>query len=468
MSPLRSELRKPYGALVFFVVATLFAGDLQAQDSKPASAPTTRPDSGPTPVALPTPPPPPSPVATIDAEGRFLVRGKPVFINGWYSDGDPGRLRRLADGGFNAVLDYGLTARPVAATRAYLAEAERLGVMVIAAVHDVYPSATHRNELGEWKGNDQILTGVMGVLRGSPAVVAYYVHDELSVEKLAEMQGFSRRVRELDPTRPLVLVHETPALCGVFGDTADVFGIDHYPIPKDGPGAFAPVFDAARASLDARRPLWAVLQNFAWYQHRTALPPVVAGDQTTERARLPMPAEWTANRPPTRDETRAMHYVALARGAQGLLWWCLYNLDFLPDRAERWEDAVRLSAETNALAPYLLGADGPPVVWSDPRVLARIKRLPDGRRILIAVNTAPEPVRVVATVDPDVAAAAAAASRPDSRATTRPESAPATPQRPASTRSIDVLFESRLVRVVDGALIDFFAPYERHVYRLDA
>jgi len=31
-----------------------------------------------------------------------------------------------------------------------------------------------------------------------------------------------------------------------------------------------------------------------------------------------------------------------------------------------------------------------------------------------------------------------------------------------------VLFESRLVRVVDGELIDFFAPYERHVYRLDA
>ncbi len=418
------------------------------------------------PVVAPAPVVPPTPVATIDAQGRFVVRGRPVFVNGWYSDGDPGRLRRLAEGGFNTVIDYGLTARPIEATRAYLAEAERLGVMVIAAVHDVYPSATHRVELGPWKGNDQILAGVMGVLRASPAVVAYYVHDELLADKLAEMKGFSQRVRELDPTRPLVLVHETPALCGTFAATADVFGIDHYPVPKDGPGAFAPVFDATRAALGPDRPLWAVLQNFAWYQHRDALTPVVPGDQSSERARLPLPAEWTANRPPTRDEARAMHYVALARGAQGLLWWCLYNLDFLPDRAERWEDAVRLSAETNALAPYLLGSDGPPVAWSDPRVLARVKRLPDGRRILIAVNTASEPLRVGVTVDP--AAAAAAASRPDSRATSRPDSGPVAPPKPPATRSIDVLFESRLVRVVDGELIDFFAPYERHVYRLDA
>ena len=38
---------------------------------------------------------------------------------------------------------------------------------------------------------------------------------------------------------------------------------------------------------------------------------------------------------------------------------------------------------------------------------------------------------------------------------------------PARTRSIDVLFESRLVRIVDGNLTDFFAPLARHVYRLD-
>jgi hypothetical protein len=40
------------------------------------------------------------------------------------------------------------------------------------------------------------------------------------------------------------------------------------------------------------------------------------------------------------------------------------------------------------------------------------------------------------------------------------------PKAPAP-RTIDVLFESRLVRVEAGVLVDFFAPYDRHVYRLD-
>ena len=60
-----------------------------------------------------------SPVATIDDAGRLVVRGAPVFVNGWYSDGTIPRLRRLAEGGFNAVLDYGMTARPIEDVKAY-------------------------------------------------------------------------------------------------------------------------------------------------------------------------------------------------------------------------------------------------------------------------------------------------------------------------------------------------------------
>jgi hypothetical protein len=374
-------------------------------------------------------------VATFDAHGRFLMRGSPVFVHGWYSDGDPGRLRRLAAAGFNAVLDYGLTARPAAATRAYLAEAERLGVMVFAAVHDVRPTAPYRTEWEGVRGNDAILAAAVDLVRASPAVVAYYVHDELGDDLLPEMRGFRARLRALDPTRPHLVVHEFPRSLGVFAETGDVFGVDHYPIPREGPAAFARYVDAARAALGPSRPLWAVPQNFGWYQHRRPQATFVAGDAPSERARLPHGDEWRANRPPTREEARALLYVALARGAQGVLWWCLYNLDFLPDRAERWDDAARLGAEVATLAPYLLATDGGFVAWSDPRILSIEKRAADGARILIAVNASDEPVRADA------------------------------PWAGVGAGPHEVLFEDRRIAVGEGRLVDFFAPYARHVYR---
>lgn len=411
-------------------------GALGAQDpaTRPAASPAAR-----------------DPVATLDARGRLVVRGRPVFVHGWYSDGSVERLRRLADGGFNAVLDYGMTARPIEATRGYLAEAERLGIHVIACLNDVHPSAAYRTSLGPWRGNAEILAGVVGVVKESPAVVAYYNNDERDDALRGEIEAYAARIRELDPSRPQLSVHERPEACGVFRGSAEIFGFDHYPIPQHGPGAFGERFDAARAALGAGPPLWAVLQNFAWYQHApTPETPVVAGDLATERARLPTPAEWTRGRPPTADEARAMQYVALVHGAQGLLWWCLYNLDFLPDRAERWEAARRLGAEVRALEPYLLADEGARATWTDPRIRAALKRGPDGRRVLLAVNVAAEPVRASVRLGP--------AEGPTTRPGTPAGAAPST---------VEVLFEDRRAAVADAVLTDFFAPYGRHVYRLD-
>jgi hypothetical protein len=370
----------------------------------------------------------------IDEHGRLVRDGRPFFVRGWYSDGDPARLRRLAGAGFNAVLDYGMTARPVETTRAYLDEAARLGVAVILCVNDVYPSATYRARLGAWEGNDAILEGVVRAFRDHPAALAWYQNDELPPEKKAEVDAYCRRIRELDPLHPQLMVHDRPAAMPAFLAAADLFGIDHYPIPQHGPEALGRVFDEARAAVGAR-PLWAVVQNFAWYQHKDPEAPVVPGDLETPRARLPTAAEWSAGRPPTEDEVRAMTYLAIVHGAQGLLYWCLYNLDYLPDRSARWAAATRLGAELAELEPFLLEPRSERVAWADPRVRSRLVTA-TGRTCLIAVNGSNEPVRA------DVAW--------------------------PSGRRATVLFERRTLGPTDGRLADFFAPHARHVYVLAA
>ncbi|MBN1420926.1 MAG: hypothetical protein JXP34_19300, partial [Planctomycetes bacterium] len=348
---------------------------------------------------------------------------------------DPKKLEKLAGTPFNCILDYGMTARPVEEIRAYLDAAETCGIKVIFCVNDVYPSATHRQRLGDWVGNDAIIRGIVTTFRDHPALIAWYNNDELPIEKVPEIEGYYRTIRELDPGHPQLIVHYKRGSWGAFIDAADVIGVDNYPIPGNPVTAVADALAAARDEIGGKKPVWAVLQDFAWYQHRDVVQPVVPGDRSTPRARIPAPAEWEKGRPPTLDEVRAMSYLSLIEGAKGILYWCLYNLDYLPDRAERWADALRVAKEIEALAPVLLDTAGQPVKTSDPGVRAILKRH-GGRRYLIAVNGTAKPLRVTFEFD-----------RQPERAT--------------------VLFEERTVQAFQGKLVDFFPPLGRHVYVID-
>jgi hypothetical protein len=372
--------------------------------------------------------------AYVDRHGRLIWKGKPLFVNGWYSDGTIEKLRQIADSPFNAVLDYGMTSRSVEETKAYLAEAEKLGVALLMCVNDVYPSATYRKKLGDWVGNDAILEGVVKAYRDSSAVVLWYNNDEIDAKKRPELEGYYRLIRELDPNHPQLMVHFKKGGLEAFQGAADIFGVDHYPIPKKGPLSVAEHVDWAKSEIRTGRPTWVVAQNFAWYQHREIQKPVFEGDRKTTRARLPTPAEWKDGRPPTREEVRAMTYLSLTHGGQGLLYWCLYNLDFLPDRAERWRFSCEIAEEVEELSPVLLEPVGERVEFADPAIHALAKDH-KGRRYVIAVNASDQPLRTSFTTG-------------------------------SAGSSADVLFEKREVRISEGKLTDFFPPYGRHVYSL--
>ncbi len=374
-------------------------------------------------------------VVSLDRYGRIVRGGKPVFVLGWYSDGNLDRLRRIGRSPFNAVLDYGLTARPIAVTKRYLSEARRLGVAVIMCVNDVYPSAKYRTRLGPWKGNAAILKGVVETFRDDPAVLAWYNNDELPFKLADEARSYYRTIKRLDPNHPQLMVHYKKGGLRAFEGAADIFGLDHYPIPKSGPVSVAEALDRARSEVKPPAPVWAVLQDFAWYQHRKPEEPVVPGDFDTPRARLPTPGEWKAGRPPSREEVRAMTYLALVHGAQGILYWCLYNLDYLPDRAERWEDACAIAREIMALEEVLLAPGGRRVAWSSSAIHA-LRKDYGGDAYILAVNASSEPVRARLKGFP--------------RAVSKAQ----------------VLFEKRKVGVSGGVLTDFFPPFGRHVYRM--
>jgi len=65
-----------------------------------------------------------------------------------------------------------------------------------------------------------------------------------------------------------------------------------------------------------------------------------------------------------------MTCLAFIHAAQGILYWCLYNSDYLPDRAERWEDVCAIAREIMALEEVLLAPGGRRVAWSSSAIHA--------------------------------------------------------------------------------------------------
>ncbi len=371
---------------------------------------------------------------SIDEHHRLMVDGQPFFPLGFYGGGNFEHLQMLADSPFNCVLDYGMTAQDVETTRKYLDEAHRLGIKIIFCVNDVYPSAKYRKKLGDWVGNDAILEGVITTFRSHPALIAWYNNDELAFEKKEEIEGYYRRIKELDPNHPQLMVHYRPDSYRTFLHAYDIVGVDVYPIPKNPVTDLSDRLDLAWKEIEDKKPVWAVPQTFAWYQHRDPEDP----NDTLGRRRLPRPKEWKAGRAPTYHETRAMTYLALVHHAKGLIYWCFYNMSYLPDFVERWRLTKVIGGEVKELFPVLLSPDEATVsLEQENTAIHCLMKVHDGKRYLFAVNGSREP------------------HRPSFRL-------------PKGTSdSVTVKFENREIQGKDGLLTDFFAPLAAHVYELD-
>lgn len=371
---------------------------------------------------------------TIDEHNRLIVEGKPFFPLGFYGGRSLEHLRAMANSPFNSVLDYGMTAQDVETTRKYLDEAHRLGMKIIFCVNDVYPGAKYRKKLGDWVGNDAILKGVLTTFRDHPALIAWYNNDELPFEKKREIEGYYRRIKKLDPNHPQLMVHYRAGSYRTFFSAYDAVGVDVYPIPKNPVTDLSDRIDIAWKEIEGKKPVWAVPQTFAWYQHRKPEDP----SDTLGRRRLPMPNEWTNGRAPTYDETRAMTYLALVHRAKGIIYWCYYNMSYLPDFGERWHFMKRIGAEVKELFPVLLSPEEMAVsVEPGNEAIHCLIKVADGKRYLLAVNGSRSP------------------HRPSFRL-------------PAGVSgSVKVKFEDRAIPVKEGLLTDFFAPLAAHVYELD-
>jgi len=366
----------------------------------------------------------------IDEHNNTIVDGKPFFPLGWYGSTNPDQLTELMDSPFNCLLAYGTDRQPKQTMLDFLDRMKPTGFKLIYCMNDVYPTATYLRETG-WEGihgNENIAPAVVKAYRDHPSVIAWYLNDELPKALIPKLEGYYQMVRDLDPNRPCYIVLCNMPEVKYFPSTTDVMGVDPYPIPGD-PALVSRWMDTANNAVHSHKPVWAVLQAFAWYQYRSS---------NKDRGHIPTEEELKTGRAPTYEEERCMTYFALAHGAKGIIYYCYYDLRLLPQYQEMWGWMKKMAAEVRALSPVLLSSDelgSVPCAPADIAIHTRLLRH-QGRLYLIAVN----PKQTACTAN-----------------FTLPNKLP---------KQVTAMFEDRSLKTDGALLIDQFKPLEAHVYDL--
>ncbi len=247
------------------------------------------------------------------------------------------RLQEIAEGGFGVVLNYSAFYGAPDQVRAYAEAASALAIRLIWPLHhaslrrEADVSGTFRSMAAACGcGSPRRLVPYMiDVVSSLPATWLYYVGDEVPVAERDAMLAVSRLVRAVDPTHErLIVQYGTGSELEPFADTADVLGLDHYPLLPGSGGAedvAAAAAGAERIAAATGRTMAMVLQAFSWGPYYQPIAP-----------RWPTVAEYTA----MRDATLAVSAPRV------VLWWAYYVIKRESEPERHWNELV-----AGAMAP---------------------------------------------------------------------------------------------------------------------
>ncbi len=275
-----------------------------------------------------------------DRQGRAIVDGKPFFPLGMYwSAVTTNKIETYAKGPFNCLMPYHA---PNSKDLMDLCHAK--GLKVIYSVKDIY-SGTRWAPKGIKTEADETryIKDRVNRFKNHPALLAWYLNDELPLTMLPRLAARRDLMEKLDPGHPGWSVLYQYKSIREYMPSFDVVGTDPYPIPSK-PAAMATEWTkkTVRGTLGCK-PVWQVPQAFNWAAYRKT------------------PEEKAKCRAPTEAELRSMCWQCIANGANGLVMYSFFDLEKRPNGEEferRWAECCRVGEEIRAQFPVLLSAEG--------------------------------------------------------------------------------------------------------------
>jgi hypothetical protein len=361
------------------------------------------------------------PTSFIDERGRFILNGQPFFPLGLYvvqcTNGNYSReLDEIADSPFDTLMNYAINKCGTDSTDAqilsYLDQVESRNLKLIFSLIDYF---------GRGQKDVNTIAHKVQTFKDHPAVICWYMNDERDPAYLGELTARYRKIRKLDGNHPVWSVHWNTKWLLMEAHTTDIVGVDPYPIDSKPITLVSQMADAANK---AGKPLWLVPQIFSWTDY---------------------PADFRSKtgRPPTRDEMRAMTYLAINHGAKGLVYYSYFNIRNDADFHIRWPQLKEIAREVDNLRSVILSierTDKNEIICNNKDIDFKLMRKHDAY-YLSAVNTKKKTISNVSFRN---------------KAQHKQE-------------IISVLFEDNRQLVVNkDNFTDDFGPYEVHIYHWKA
>jgi len=314
------------------------------------------------------------PRSTIDEHRRLVVDNKPFFPLGMYWSGiNEEDIEVYAQSKFNCLMPYG-SPKPEQMDLAH-----KHGLKVIYSVKDWYAGSRYcPGFIESVEDEEPRIRERVAQFRDHPALLAWYLNDELPQRFMPQLEAHQRWVAEEDPHHPTWVVLYQYREVGAYLNTFDVIGTDPYPIGRS-PASMAAQWTAETfRQVEGARPMWQVPQLHNWANYRK-------GEADNPKLHTP-----------TFDEKRSMAWQCIAEGATGLVFYSWYDVKRNPDVPfdEQWAGLRRIAAEIDALAPVLLSIDPVPEIEvscdpapaDGPGWLNWTARTHAGKLYLVAVN----------------------------------------------------------------------------------
>lgn len=333
----------------------------------------------------------PAPKVYADRHNRLIVDGRPFFPLGMYWGSITAEhLAIFARGPFNCLMPYG---RP---TRQQMDLAGKLGLKVIYSVKDFYHGTRWCPDFIRSAADEEpAVRRAVRELRDHPALLAWYLNDELPQAMLPRLEAHQRWLEQEDPNHPTWTVLYQVGDVAAYSRSFDVIGTDPYPIPSRPPALAGEWARLTRRGVADARAVWMVPQVFNWGVYRKT------------------PQEQRSARPPTFDEMRSMTWQCIAEGADGIVFYSWQDLhrDKAAPFEKRWAEICRVAGEVKQMAPVLLSAEPTPKVTVDAPAAVHwtVRRRGPGVWVFL-VNDAARPAEATVRI----------AGRPEQRLTLKP------------------------------------------------
>jgi len=315
---------------------------------------------------------------TIRDDRVLLVDGTPFFPLGAYRDPSDTLtdFAGLKEAGFNLTHSYAFedsSEQSPATARRYLEAAHANGLKVFMG----FQRTRVKNRDWAW------CRRWAAALKDCPALLTWYLMDEPTVHGIpaGAMREFHQVVKAVDPCHPTAIVYCRAASFKQYAPCSDLFWTDPYPIPNRPLTMVERLTQLARAAAGPQQPVWVVLQAHDlryWRRYQQAA------------RQLGPPSR------PTCRESRCMAFLALASGADGLIWyWGPNRMYHMQQHAPTvWKGLCDVVHELQGLMPFLVARrTAEPTQAPEPFRLWT--REAGGQRVLAVINASPKPAKAV-------------------------------------------------------------------------